>query len=245
MINGKYVYLTSRSIGTEIDVKWIDLSMRKRIFNEDVIDGNSTVFMCEGIPDSLSMIAHGYRNTIGILGSGVFKTEYVDRLKGKKVIICYDNDFSGRDNSKRISRILRTSGNEVMSIELPEEQDVSEFFAAGNERVKVIPIENIKDDEKELTLNRAEPNLLVFNYSHYEVNVSDIIPRKGSLKATVSINNEKKLVASSNFDLYSMRSRSTYAKEMIGYAKDVTLIEAKSLLMDLSNAVKQSLKIKR
>jgi 5S rRNA maturation endonuclease (ribonuclease M5) len=242
IINGKYVYATSRAVGSSSDAKWLDMSLRKRIFNNDVIDSAEKIFLCEGIPDTINMIAHGHETSVGILGSGVFKTEYAERLKGKHVVVCYDNDFSGRDSAKRVSRILRRESCVVESLSLPEDMDVSEFFASTDDStLNIVSAAEVKDDDKDLLFSRSEPNLLHFRFSHYDIQVSDIIPRKGVLKAAITITNESKTVASSTIDLQSMRSRAIYAKEFTGIAKDIALNEAKSMLMDLANAVKQNL----
>lgn len=239
---GKWVYLTSRSVGISSPAKYIDISLKKKIFREDIIAGIDTIYLCEGIPDTLSMIANGYTNSIGILGAQVFKKEYVELLSGKKIIICYDNDFAGRRSTIQISNIMKQTGSEVLSVKLEEDTDVGDFFQKGNKKLEIIPINLIEEEIKILLFSRAEPNLLVYGYGHYEVRVSDVIPRRGSMKATVSIYNHTKILASSNFDLTSMRLRASYAKEFVSNAQDVEEKEAKSMLMALMNAIKQNLK---
>ncbi len=242
IMDGKYVCATSRAVGDGSNAKWLDTSWPKRIFNCDIIDSSDQIFLCEGIPDAINMIAHGHESAIGILGSGIFKVEYSQRLKGKNVVICYDNDFSGREGTQRIARILSKEGCKVQSLSLPEDMDVSEWFATTKDStLKIVPFTKAKDNDKDLLFKHSESNLLTFSYSHYDIQVSDIVPRKGVLKASVSITNETKTVASSTIDLQSMRSRAIYAKDFVGLVKDVSVKEAKSMLMDLSNAVRQNL----
>jgi len=242
MAKGRWVYLTSRAVGISSPAKYMDISLKKRIFREDAIDSNNRIFLCEGIPDTLSMIANGYDSAIGILGSQVFKEDYKEKLRNKEIIICYDNDFAGRRSTVHIANIMSAAGSRVSSITLGEGQDVSDFFAANKgKKLEIVPIEKIEKEQKILLFSRAEPNLLVYSFGHYEIRASDITPRKGSLRATVSVFNSTKILASSNFDLTSMRLRATYAKEFVANASDVAEPEAKSMLMDLANAIKQNL----
>ncbi|MHA2062413.1 MAG: toprim domain-containing protein, partial [Candidatus Sifarchaeia archaeon] len=193
-IKDLFVNATSRAVGDKVDAKWLDMSLPKRIYNDDIIDTNEKIYMFEGAPDTLKMISHGYENSIGILGSGVFKTAYSDRLKNKTVVMGYDNDESGIDGTKRISNILSACGCKLFTISLPEDQDICSYFKTNpNAEIKVVPIKEIKKGDKVLIFKRAETNLFLYKYSHYELRVKDIIPRKGALKATVSISNETRL----------------------------------------------------
>lgn len=66
------------------------------LYNHDALDENvKEVYLCEGIPDTLSMHEMGKQNVVGILGVQNFKTPWYADFRGKKVIICLDNDPGG------------------------------------------------------------------------------------------------------------------------------------------------------
>lgn len=239
--NGKFVYFTSRST-IDGHVKFLDPSLRKRLFNEDCIESNDTIYVVEGIPDAISMISKGYKNTVGVLGAGVFKQEYSKLLVGKNIVLGYDNDGAGGHGKEKVYSILSPMCKSVREIELPKGFDICDYFAGGGEKVIERDIDSVEVSEKQLLFSRAESNLLTYSYSHYSVMVRDVVPRKGSLRASVDIKNSNKMIASSNLDLDSMRMRSSYAKELSGNASDISFLEAKTMMMDLSSAVKQALK---
>ena len=239
--NGKYVYLTGRSVGMSSDIKFLDVSLPKRIFNADVIQNNQEIYLCEGIPDTISAISRGIENAVGILGAGVFKEEYISALVGKDVIICYDNDESGRINTSRVKRILEGKARSIKGINIPDEYDLADYFAEGNKSLNIIEISNIDSKENDLVFSRSEPNLLVFSYGHYQIFVKDVLPRRGCLRANVSIMNSSKLISSSYVDLMSIRTRSSFARDITQTTKDITLIESKTLLLNLLQAIQQNL----
>jgi hypothetical protein len=188
------------------------------------------------------MISSGYKNSIGILGASVFKEEYTDFLKGKKIIIAYDADFAGRRNTARISEILSRSGIPTSSVELPDDYDVASYLAEGHKELKIVQIENLSGSDKELTYIRSGKNLLLYKFGIYDIHVSDIVERRGSLKANISIFRGPKIINTSSVNLNSQRSRQLYAKELANSTNKLSTSEAKSMLLDLCNALKTKLK---
>ena len=242
--DGKYVYLTSRGIGINSKVKFIDMSgvRRKELFNSDCIDKHDKIFMCEGVPDTLAMIFNGYKNSVGVLGASVFPDEYVDAVRGKQVVLAYDGDFGGKVNSKRVGNILLSNRISTRALEIPSGHDMASYFASGYSELKEIDIGEIDDSEKELMYVRSETNLSIYRYSKMEIHVSDIIERKGSLRATISIFWDGATTNVSTINLNSSRSRGSFAKEISQSVNEISAQDLKKMLIDLLGSVKDKLK---
>jgi DNA primase len=67
---------------------------RKILYNLDKAKGYPSVYIVEGQADALSLVAAGVPNVVASLGTA-FTTEHLELLKGKDIILAFDNDDAG------------------------------------------------------------------------------------------------------------------------------------------------------
>lgn len=94
----------------------------------------SVVWICEGEPDTDVLRSHGQIATTNPGGAGNWKAAYSAVLTGKHVIICEDNDESGRERTKWIRKSARKVAASISVVrfeDMPEKSDVRDFFEAG------------------------------------------------------------------------------------------------------------------
>jgi putative DNA primase/helicase len=101
-------------------------------------DESETVFICEGEKDVDALIERGLVATTNAggagSGTGKWRFEYNEALRGRSVVILPDNDESGRQHAAQVARSLNSVGVSVRVVELPnlrEKGDVSDWLAAG------------------------------------------------------------------------------------------------------------------
>jgi DNA primase len=75
---------------------------------------NESVFVCEGVIDTLSMAELGYHNTIGIPGVNSFKSSWLDDFHCHKVVLALDNDPAGEGGCKMLTELFSRRGLEVV-----------------------------------------------------------------------------------------------------------------------------------
>jgi len=74
----------------------------------------------------------GFAATTSPLGAGQWRSEYSESLRGKRVVICPDNDLPGKQHMKQIIRDLAGKASEILTIALPESvKDLSAWQEAG------------------------------------------------------------------------------------------------------------------
>lgn len=67
---------------------------RKILYNLDKARGYPSVYIVEGQADALSLVAAGVPNVVASLGTA-FTSEHLELLKGKDIILAFDNDDAG------------------------------------------------------------------------------------------------------------------------------------------------------
>lgn len=114
----------------------------------------SPVHLCEGELDALRMMSGGYTALSTTGGSGTFLPEWVEMLKDKEVVICYDNDEAGVKGALKVHQ------------QLP------------NARIVVIPREeDVKDVTDYLKKHSwADFGVLVYNAKHYHFPTEPLPP---------------------------------------------------------------------
>jgi len=96
-------------------------------YNINVVLKSEVIFLCEGIPDCLSLLTLG-KPAVGIIGAQNFRNEWKNYFVGKTVFILFDNDEAGKKGAKYIQDIL---GDEIQTkiINLPDKvKDVNDFL---------------------------------------------------------------------------------------------------------------------
>ncbi len=157
-------------------------------------------FLAEGELDALTLESYGLP---AVTAGGVtgFKKEFNDYFKGKKVLICFDNDKPGKDNAEKIAKRLTASGIEAAIIDLPdmkEGKDIGDYFRLGHSKkgfmVLLKSARPIKSDDGDAgTDNRdgiEEPKLLpnAVTYQEVEDKVRRLLPNsRVALKLVLAV----------------------------------------------------------
>ena len=99
----------------------------------DSLKGQREIFITEGEIDGISLIQAGMENVVsGTTGAGSFDPEWIDQLKAlKRVYIVYDSDEKGQKGARSLAK--RLGYNRCFNVELPEDQDVNDFFNNGHD----------------------------------------------------------------------------------------------------------------
>ncbi len=102
------------------------------LFNVDVLKNQKEVFITEGELDAITLIQAGVENVVsGTTGAGSFDPEWLDQLKHlEKIYLVYDPDEQGQKGARSLAK--RLGYNRCFNIELPEGQDVNDFFNNGH-----------------------------------------------------------------------------------------------------------------
>ena len=98
------------------------------LFNVDCLAGQKEIFVVEGEFDAITLLQAGFKNVIsGTTGAGNFDPQWIDQLKRlSKIFLCYDPDEAGQKGAQSLAK--RLGYNRCLNVELPEGQDVNEFF---------------------------------------------------------------------------------------------------------------------
>ena len=98
------------------------------LFNMDALREHKEIHITEGESDAITLIQAGVENVVGgTTGAGSFDPEWIDQLRGqKRVYICYDADEAGQKGARSLAK--RLGYNRCFNVELPEGQDVNDFF---------------------------------------------------------------------------------------------------------------------
>lgn len=94
------------------------------------------VLILEGEKDVETAYRLGLPNlfaaTSSPMGAGQWKSAYSELLRGKRVVICPDNDLAGKQHMKQIVRDLSGKAAEIRIMNIPETvKDLSEWEQAG------------------------------------------------------------------------------------------------------------------
>jgi len=103
-------------------------------FNLQAVIEAKTVFIVEGEKDCLRLKDLGLVATCNPMGSGKWRDEYGQFLKGKTVIIIPDNDRPGREHAEDVKAKIKPFVDSVRLVELPglpPKGDVSDWLDAG------------------------------------------------------------------------------------------------------------------
>lgn len=128
--NGDIVYLQARRFRGE--PKYLNMMGRiaKPAYNLDCLQKlspNSKVYICEGIPDTLSLL-QASQAAVAVLGVYAFKDSYVDLFYPYDVVLCGDGDSAGQEFNKRVGDIFKRHGKAVKALIIPEGKDINEIL---------------------------------------------------------------------------------------------------------------------
>lgn len=122
-------YFQARAIDSAQQPK--ELNLRGTVpfpYHKEALNGEpGWVYLCEGVVDTLTALGKGF-TAVGIPGVRSFKPEWISLFKNKKVVLCLDNDEAGRLGTEHLTEMFTGAGIDVARLELPEGQDVNEWF---------------------------------------------------------------------------------------------------------------------
>ena len=98
------------------------------LFNVDCLAGQKEIYIAEGELDAITLVQAAIKNVVsGTTGAGSFDPQWIDDLKHlSKIFICYDADEGGQKGARSLAK--RLGYNRCFNVELPEGQDVNDFF---------------------------------------------------------------------------------------------------------------------
>ena len=203
---------------------------RKGVFNWQAAKAHKEIILTESIIDSLTLINAGIKNTIpcyGVNGLTQNHMELFRQQKTESILICFDADEPGRKAAQEIKQTLETKGIQASIIDLPDDQDINEFFLLTadplNHFKAVLPqtVQNqspavkkeISTEEKDTITKTDFGFVLTTDGRTYEVR--GLCRRDNKLKATVKgirQDGAKKRLHIDTVDFYSARSRAYLVK---------------------------------
>tara|TARA_R110002072_G_scaffold1989_5_gene16618 strand:+ start:69766 stop:71658 length:1893 start_codon:yes stop_codon:yes gene_type:complete len=136
---GNVIGFTSRSIREDQKPKYMN-SVESFLFNKrnllyglhlakSSIRNNASVIIVEGNMDQIALYAHGFENTVAIMGTalGDSSLQKIEALT-KKVYLCLDNDQAGQKAGERINAQFMQRGITPYIVELGEHKDPDDFL---------------------------------------------------------------------------------------------------------------------
>lgn len=126
----RIVFLQARmSSGSQ---KFLSLrGIRTPLFNASTLSSlapGSTVFVCEGIPDTLAILGR-HANAVGVLGATAFRDEWAPLLLPFDVVLVPDGDAAGSLFCRSVSVSLAERGKTVRYLSVPNGMDASSVVA--------------------------------------------------------------------------------------------------------------------
>ena len=130
--SGSVIYMQARMF--EGNRKYLNpRGIAKPLFNLDRLTGlpaASLVHICEGVPDTLALEAHGL-NAVGVLGATSFRPEWMDHFLKFNLEVLGQGDAAGEKFAADISLFFRTRGKSVRCKRLPAGKDAADILATG------------------------------------------------------------------------------------------------------------------
>ncbi|MFH1893744.1 MAG: toprim domain-containing protein [Candidatus Zixiibacteriota bacterium] len=105
-----------------------------QLYNRDVLcRDHDAIIITEGEFDCIVLSQHGYA-AVGVPGANIFSEDWspmFDRVGN--IYCCFDGDEKGRQGAMRVAHIL---GPMTLIVEMPEGQDVTDFFVSGKNAIE-------------------------------------------------------------------------------------------------------------
>lgn len=131
--NGRIIYLQGRRADDQ-QPRYLQIKRPVPLFNADILEDiapGSKIYICEGVFDAMLLAQEGYK-AVAILGVNNFKPEKAELFKGLDVVLCLDNDESGKLATQALARIFLLQGQKVKTKRLPDGiKDITEYFIKG------------------------------------------------------------------------------------------------------------------
>ena len=100
-------YLTARTTEKECKPKYLNLLDRTipSFYNTNDLT-SETIFLCEGITDTVSLVGLGLP-AVGIAGASNIDISTLKLLEDKNVIVAFDNDSAGQKGQEKLLKVLQ------------------------------------------------------------------------------------------------------------------------------------------
>ena len=102
-------------------------------------DPKEPVWIVEGEKDADALNNHGHLATTCPMGAGKWREHYNEYLRGRRVIVCPDNDKAGMEHLRTVAGHLEGIASEIKAVnwrgidsEAPQGYDISEHIAKGH-----------------------------------------------------------------------------------------------------------------
>ena len=113
--------------------KWDMKGVERVMYNLPNVINSKNVVITAGEKDADNLIKEGYVATTNVGGEKNWLDAYADTFVGKDVIICGDNDETGREYVQEVFDSISGKAKTVKVVNLPENiKDVSDFIAEHN-----------------------------------------------------------------------------------------------------------------
>ena len=107
------------------------------LYNEESLksmENNSVLYICEGAPDTLSMLSYGL-NAVGLPGAGTMKDSWIELIGRFSIIIVFDNDTAGQKGADDLSERLKDKGISVKKKKISSQyHDVNQMLIAERKK---------------------------------------------------------------------------------------------------------------
>ena len=107
---------------------------RRGIVNRQAAASSEEIILTESIIDALSLYQNGFPNVIPLYGTNGLTEDHLalfQEYRPKKIHLCLNNDEPGKQATVKITEALKTLGFTVGVIQIPDYNDLNDFFKAG------------------------------------------------------------------------------------------------------------------
>jgi len=212
------------------------------LFNRQAAKLNKEIILTESVIDALTLISHGFKNTIPCYGVNGFTDDHMELLKKEKVktvYLCFDADETGKQGAAAVKEKLLSLDMAVHVVKLPDGHDINSFFllrpgsgqaltANGPAQFKALlaeanpglkkAVEEAVKEEKESYQETENGFTVTLGGRLYEI--IGISRTETKLKATVKgvteESGDRRRFHVDTVDFYSSRSRSMLAAGLAG-----------------------------
>lgn len=101
------------------------------------IKPDSTLLICEGEKDAVSASCYGFPAITFTSGANGIPKDISALDEFKNIVICYDADESGQKGAYKLANHLYHAERNIKILELDDNMDITDFFAAGNDAIKL------------------------------------------------------------------------------------------------------------
>ena len=210
--DGNVVSLYGRNLSTKkhLYIK----GTHKGLVNRQGAYGAEKLILTESIIDAISLYQMGVRNVIPCYGTNGLTEDHkrlIEKEQIKEIDLAYDNDEAGISGAKTISEKLPSLVEKVNLIKLPEDiKDINDLLISGKP-YNSLPAEEIKTSNYKI---ERVPGLIHIKRDSIDYRIRTAVGEYiKSMKVNIRLSKGEDYTIDV-VDLYSQRSRKSYAKRI-------------------------------